>query len=161
MTVDHVIDYQTLGKIGECAEPMGVGNGDVQNIFHGRQTRVDRIKEQEGSIGDAVVAAIRVLTIGSTVAVITREPVGAGVCSSKLSERNNSRRISVQHLTGVLIDDAPATELLSPAFSLAVIHDQIAFMQPAGGAKVQNHVTDLPSENDGCVAKWAKGDGQR
>ncbi len=54
-------------------------------------------------------------------------------------------------------DDRLAGELLPPRLGLAIIHDQVAVAQAAGGTEVENLVVQLAVEDDAGVAERAEG----
>ncbi len=52
--------------------------------------------------------------------------------------------------------DSRARKLLPPAFGLAIVHDEIALAQVAGGAEIEQPAPDAPVEHDGGVAERAE-----
>ena len=67
----------------------------------------------------------------------------------------------LEHLAVQFANDSGAGELLPPALGLAVVHDEIAVAQLAGGAEIEHPAVEPPVEHDRRVAERTVGHGNR
>ena len=108
-----------------------------------------------------VVALVRIGAVLATMAGLAGHDVAVGKGGLEVLPADHRQRHEAQPAAGVDAGDSLTGGLLPPGLGLPVVHDQVAVVQPPGGAEIQHLVVEAPVEGDRGVAQRAERDRHR